>query len=363
MTCYSAAGKSTANDGPTQSSTERSANMLKEKINKLKTVALVGVCLSIVLNPTNVQKSYATASNDHSSSGWAKMAAYTAMVPQNAGCPPLGFDPRTPNLLRNPSFEDVGVRGATASIFGRDGAVDTTSAAAGWTMHTSNDRAQVFTEVVKSTRLGSGASMLHIKANSNEGGVYQLFDRDDHGPTLVVASVWVYVKRGRVVLATGNEGVTPTYTLNATFGNWEKLTACSDGSTTNNWFVIYSTAVEGSDFYVDQASVSRVKQTPNRCGGMMIEKIVPNVTFPGGEIAINGHGFGNRQGTRLPAINRNNQLNLLQVTRWTDTQILAKSPLDLVGGTYLVLIYCDDSYRTSSNSFEVTVRDDRRRPR
>jgi hypothetical protein len=232
-------------------------------------------------------------------------------------------------------------------------------------MHTSNDRAQVTTEVIKSNRLVGGASMLHITAGSNEGGVYQLFDRDDHGPTLVVASVWVYVKRGRVVLATGNEGVTPTYTLNGTFGTWEKLTACSDGNATNNWFVIYSTAVEGSDFYVDQAKVSRVKQAPNpnRCGGMLIEKIVPNVTFPGGVIAINGRGFGNRQGTKLPAINRNNVLNLLQVTKWTDTQILAKSPVDLVGGTYVVLIYCDDTYRTSSNSLEVTVRDDLHRPR
>jgi hypothetical protein len=295
----------------------------------------------------------------------AELAAYTPIAPQNGGCPPPGFDANAPNLLRNASFEETGPRGASASIFGRKGSVDTRSAAADWTMHTSNDRAQVTTEVIKSNRLVGGASMLHITAGSNEGGVYQLFDRDDHGPTLVVASVWVYVKRGRVVLATGNEGVTPTYTLNGTFGTWEKLTACSDGNATNNWFVIYSTAVEGSDFYVDQAKVSRVKQAPNpnRCGGMLIEKIVPNVTFPGGVIAINGRGFGNRQGTKLPAINRNNVLNLLQVTKWTDTQILAKSPVDLVGGTYVVLIYCDDTYRTSSNSLEVTVRDDLHRPR
>jgi hypothetical protein len=53
----------------------------------------------------------------------------------------------------------------------------------------------------------------------------------------------------------------------------------------------------------------------------------------------------------------------LQVTRWTDTQILARSPLDLVGGTYRVLIYCDNTYRTSSNSLEVIVRDDIHRPR
>ena len=337
----------------------------KATVRKFKTTALIAVCLSLVASFPNVRRSYATANNDHVTAGSAELAAYAPMDPQKGGCPPLGFDANAPNLLRNASFEDLGPRGASASIFGRNGAVDTRSAAADWIMHTSNDRAEVITEVIKSNRLGSGASMLHIMAGSNEGGVYQLFDRDDHGPELVVASVWAFVKRGRVVLATGNEGVTPTYALNGTFNSWEKLTACSDGKTTNNWFVIYSTAVEGSDFYVDQAKVSRVKPAPNpnRCGGMLIEKIVPNVTFPGGVIAINGRGFGDRQGTKLPAINRNNGLNLLQVTKWTDTQILAKSPLDLIGGTYVVLIYCDDTYRMSSNSLEVTVRDDRHRPR
>jgi IPT/TIG domain len=295
--------------------------------------------------------------------GLSRLNVRAESVAQNGGCPPAGFNRNSPNLLHNPSFEEVGPRGRSATLINDQDVVDDRSAAAGWTMHTSNDRANVRTEIVKANRLGGGASMLHITAGSNEGGVYQLFARDNEGPTLVVASVWVFVKRGRVVLATGNQGVTPTSSLNRTFGSWELLQACSDGNTTNNWFVVYSTAVEGSDFYVDQASVSRIKPAANQCGGMMIENIVPNVTFPGGVIAINGRNFGHRPGTKLPAINRNNALNLLQVTRWTDSQILTRLPLDLVGGTYQVLIYCDDSYRTSSNSFEVTVRDDLRRPR
>ncbi len=165
-------------------------------------------------------------------------------------------------------------------------------------MHTSNDLAKVTTELIPSKRLGGGASMLHIRAASNEGGVYQLFARDDHGPERVVASVWVYVTRGRVALGTGNEGATPNAALSTTRGKWEKLQACSDGTTTNNWFVIYSTDVEGSDFYVDLARVSKVKPIGNQCGGMVIERIVPNVTVPGGTIAINGRNFGNRQGTK-----------------------------------------------------------------
>ena len=346
--------------------------MTKSTIGILKAVLLAAVCLGLIA-PMPEAQDWATRNKNGSDARrhvgalppyGPALTAGGGLPQQKGGCPPADFDPNAANLLRNPSFEDAGPRGMSASIFARDGAVDTRSAAADWTMHTSNNRAQVTTELIKSSRPGSGSSMLHIAAASNEGGVYQIFDRDNQGPSLVVASVWVYVKRGRAVLATGNQGFTPTYSLNGTFGKWELLQACSDGNTPNNWFVLYSTDVEGSDFYVDQAKVSRVKPAPapNQCGGMLIENIVPNVTFPGGVIAINGRNFGNRQGTKLPAINRGH-VNLLQVTKWTDTQILARSPLDLVGGTYRVLIYCDNTYRTSSNSLGVTVRDDLQRPR
>ena len=152
--------------------------MLKATVRKFKTTALIAVCLSLVASFPNVQRSNATANNDHVTAGLSELAAYKPMAQQNGGCPPLGFDQNAPNLLRNPSFEDVGPRGASASIFVRNGAVDTRSAAADWTMHTSNNSAQVITEVIKSNRL-AGASMLHITAGSNEGGVYQLFDRDN----------------------------------------------------------------------------------------------------------------------------------------------------------------------------------------
>lgn len=345
----------------------------------LRAIVLAGICMCVLASTPAADESRTKPNKDQSysyqrplnlsamdqtlRSDLVGLNLRVGLQQPKGGCPPAGFDPNAANLLQNASFEEAGPRGRSANIVGRDGALDTRSAAAEWTMHTVNNQANVTTELVKSNRLGGGASMLHVTAGSNEGGVYQLFARDNHGPRLVVASVWVFVKRGRVVLATGNQGVTPTYTLNGTFGRWELLQACSDGNTTNSWFVIYSTAVEGSEFYVDRASVSAVKPVANQCGGMLIEKIVPDVTFPGGVIALNGRHFGNRQGTKLPAINRANRLNLLQVTKWTDTQILARSPLDLVGGRYRVLIYCDDSYRNSSNSLEATVRDDIHRPR
>lgn len=281
--------------------------------------------------------------------------------PQPDACPPAGFNANAQNLLRNANFEEIGPRGRRASFSGRDGADDSRSAAADWTMHTSNDRANVTTELITSTRPGGGKSMLHVSAGSNEGGVYQAFAADNRGPTRVVASAWVFVRRGRVVIGTGNSGFITNSALSTTTGRWELLQACSNGDTTNNWFVVYSTAVEGSEFLIDLASVSKAGAA-NQCGGMLIESVVPNVTFPGGSIAINGRNFGNRQGTRIAAINKG-RVDQLQVTRWTDTQILARSPLDLVGGTYRVLIYCDNTFRTSSNSLEVTVRDDIHRPR
>lgn len=288
--------------------------------------------------------------------------ARAARLEPKETCPPAAFNENAPNLLRNASFEKVGPRGRSASFSGRKGADDARSAAAGWTMHTSNDRAKVTTELIGSTRPGGEASMLHVNAGSNEGGVYQLFARDDRGPARVVASAWVFVTRGRVAIGTGNEGFITNSMLSSTTGKWELLSACSDGKTTNNWFIAYSTAIEGSDFYVDLGRVSEVRAIGERCGGMLIERVVPNVSFPGGVIAINGRNFGREQGAKIPAINRGH-VDRLQVTRWTDTQISARVPLDLVGGTYRVLIYCDDTYRTSSNSLEVTIRDDIHRPR
>ncbi len=353
--------------------------MRQSLINKLSAIALAAVMLGVLASGLTAHaiktNSFAVPSAEFnqfpnytllpSSTRYAgpRLSSNISMVmPPKATCPPIGFNANAPNLLTNAGFEKPGPRGRTASFSGINGGDDTRSAAAGWTMHTSNDRAAVTTELVRTTRAGGGNSMLHVVAGSNEGGVYQLFDRDDHGPERVVASVWVYVNSGRVVLATGNEGVTPTYSLSTTTGQWEQLQACSDGKTTNNWFVVYSTAVEGSDFFVDIAKVSEVRPNAGQCGGMMIESVVPTVTFPGGTIAINGRNFGNVQGLKLPAISRGN-IERLQVTRWTDTQILARSPLDIVGGNYRLLIYCDNTFRSSSNSIELTVRDDMHRPR
>lgn len=88
--------------------------------------------------------------------------------------------------------------------------------------------------------------------------------------------------------------------------------------------------------------------------GMMIERINPDVTSPGRVITINGRNFGSHQGERVLGINRG-RVNRMEVLDWSDDRIRARVPDRLASGSYRLLIYYDDSFRTSSNSLEVTV--------
>jgi hypothetical protein len=271
------------------------------------------------------------------------------------GCPPADFDPGAPNLLKNPSFETVGPRGKRTILSPNRGSNDTQSAASAWTVHTSNDGATVTTQLVRAARLGSGLSMLRISAGSNEGGVYQIIAPDGKGPSNVVARAWVFVRRGRVALGTGHEGFILNSVLSSTTGRWELLQACSDGKTNNNWFVVYSVDVAGSDFDVDLAGMFKALPNGDQAGAMLIEHVRPNIAFPGATIEITGRNFGHEQGNRIAAINHN-RVDRLIVDRWSDRRIVARVPLDLIPNVYRVLIYYDATYQTSSNSLEVTVR-------
>ncbi len=90
-------------------------------------------------------------------------------------------------------------------------------------------------------------------------------------------------------------------------------------------------------------------------GGMLIEKLVPPVAGPGSTIEIHGRDFGQIPGNKVVAINAHNRLNVMKIRSWSNTLIRAQIPRDLKGGGYVVLIYYDDSYRTSSNSKTIKV--------
>lgn len=92
------------------------------------------------------------------------------------------------------------------------------------------------------------------------------------------------------------------------------------------------------------------------CGtsGMLIQRIAPNAASPGDIIEIHGIRFGADQGTKIVAINLG-QVSRMQVLDWSDNLIRARIPNGLAPGSYLVLIYHDDTFRTGSNSLQVTV--------
>lgn len=114
----------------------------------------------------------------------------------------------------------------------------------------------------------------------------------------------------------------------------------------------------------DGASGSRRSAPPPPPGisagqGVYIERVHPNVAFPGDGLQIRGSHFGADQGSKIVAINLG-RVHRMRVVRWSNNQIRALIPDRLRPGEYRVLIYYDDSFRTSSNSLVVTIE---RRPR
>jgi hypothetical protein len=89
-------------------------------------------------------------------------------------------------------------------------------------------------------------------------------------------------------------------------------------------------------------------------GGMTIERVDPDLTSPGRVINIYGRNFGSFQGERIVSINHG-RVNRMGVLDWSDDRIRARIPDRLAPGNYRLMIYYDDSFRTSSNSLEVIV--------
>lgn len=179
------------------------------------------------------------------SSLWAQAAltcpAYT---------PPAG-----PNLALNPDFETVGPCGSTTHWVMGNGNCGTNSAALNWTIHSSNTQTAVSTYWVNTALpIGGQTKMLRIIAAGNESGVFQLLPV---GPTAVMVSVWVYVRRGHVALqaTAGNTGPT---SWNIKKNQWEELRVCTDGTVPVDTVVIYNEDPAGGDFLVDRVEATAI---------------------------------------------------------------------------------------------------------
>jgi hypothetical protein len=87
---------------------------------------------------------------------------------------------------------------------------------------------------------------------------------------------------------------------------------------------------------------------------MFIERVTPHAVHTGDVIDIRGDRFDTFQGNKIVAIN-NGGVTSVRVLSWSDNLIRVRIPNHFNPGSYRVLVYYDDSYRTSSNSVEVTV--------
>jgi hypothetical protein len=90
-------------------------------------------------------------------------------------------------------------------------------------------------------------------------------------------------------------------------------------------------------------------------GGMLIERVNPHAAYAGDIIEIRGERFDSFQGDKIVAINHG-RVTSVRVLSWSDNLIRVRIPNHFDAGGYRVLVYYDDSLRTSSNSVELDVR-------
>ena len=98
--------------------------------------------------------------------------------------------------------------------------------------------------------------MIHVETDGMRNGLVQVFLAKDDGPEKTIAAAWVFVKRGKVGIGTGNAGKTGIDVASSSTGRWEYLQA-ENGVFPSNLFIIYAASERGAEFYVAEASVSR----------------------------------------------------------------------------------------------------------
>lgn len=182
-----------------------------------------------------------------------------ASSPASINCPPVGFV--TGNTAANPGFENAqpGVPvGATTCWSPRGGSTD--SAAANWTMHSSNGGAKVCSTLVPSSAPGGkGGLMLQFSAGGNEGGVFQPIP-NNAGKTYMF-SAWVKVSKGQVALQP-NGGAAGPVSWSTKKGEWEQLRVCTDATGVSDAMVIYNQDPAGGLFYVDRVELRETVPGP-----------------------------------------------------------------------------------------------------
>lgn len=189
----------------------------------------------------------------------AAAASAQATSPASIYCPPIGFV--TGNTAVNANFEtaQAGVPvGTTTCWTPRSGSTD--SAAANWTMHSSNDGDKVCSTLVPSNApYAKGSLMLKFQAGGNEGGIFQSIPASP-GKTYMF-SAWVKVGKGQVALQS-SAGNTGPVSWSTKHGEWEQLRVCTDSTGATDTMVIYNQDPNGGVFYVDRVELRETVPGP-----------------------------------------------------------------------------------------------------
>jgi hypothetical protein len=133
------------------------------------------------------------------------------------------------------------------------------SAAANWTMHTSNDADRVCSQLVPSTTPGPhGTYMLRFVAGGNEGGVFQSLTVPPSGQYMF--SVWVFVLSGQVAVQS-SAGVGGPVAWTTKINQWEQLRVCNNSLFPADTMVVYNQEPNGGSFYIDRVELREIPNT------------------------------------------------------------------------------------------------------
>lgn len=183
-------------------------------------------------------------------------ASAQAASPAASACPPQYF--LSSNLAQNAGFDDpeASIPLGTSTCWHNGDPGAPVSAAAGWTMHSSNDGDTVCSRLVASNAPGAaGTNMLRFTAFGNEGGVFQSLTLPEDKSYMF--SIWVFVRKGQVAIQS-NAFTGGPVAWTSKHDEWEQIRVCTNSEFSTNAMVIYNQDPNGGVFFMDRAELYEI---------------------------------------------------------------------------------------------------------
>jgi len=161
------------------------------------------------------------------------------------------------NLVDNGDFSKAKPIGATREFLGSG--KGTESAAEGWFIF-NNGPGHTTTTMTRVTRSGSMRGVLAITTDCAYCGILQSWGLSKHGPDRVETATWVFVRKGRVMISSGDLGMGQMDAVSSQTGQWELLRAPNRSCPANHTRI---SSYDGpAEFYLDGVSVVAVAGRP-----------------------------------------------------------------------------------------------------